>query len=408
MDLIKHQTNEKLSNFIVFIMIYVSTETLLFGTNNNNMFLYFHYAVIIALFVFLLFLFLKKNKKIAFDRKTFSAYSALCFLSLITMLINKDVSFHYIYEIILLSIALLYTKIFSFDVFKKSFIKIILFLVKCSFLTFLLDLFFPQVLNFFPTLINKANIRFHFWPFGCAMYKTMYEPVRNWSIFREPGVFAIFIVLAILFILLSCDKIKKNNSKDLFLLFLGLFTTFSTGGIISGVLLIVLYLLRDKINFRKFILAIIVIVSLFFLHNYTNFFHKVFGKLFTQNASMISRSASIYSNLKVFSISPIFGIGFGKLDLFFQYFTVEKFNAIISKSYANTNTFFRMLSTHGLFFFAIYFIGYYKFFVKNSKNRFTALLLYLILLLAFSNENLMLNIVFPILLFYGYNIKSMC
>lgn len=399
MKLTKNVSFDKLSIFIVFIMIYVSTETLLFGTNKSVFFSFFHYFILLLLFVYLFILHFNKYKRIVFDKNIFLIFGLLVILSMITMLFNNDISFHYFYEILLLCIALLYTSIFSFDNFKSSYVKIVSFLVKVSFFTFFLDLFFPSVLNYFPTIINKSNIKFHFWPLGGAMFKTLYVSVKNWGIFREPGVFSVFILLAIIFVFLDN---KKINIKQLLLLFIGLLSTFSTAGIISGILLIILYIFKDKLSLCKFFVIFTFVFIFFILFSNTNFYQIVFGKLFTQNSSLISRTASIYSNFKIFLNSPLFGVGFGKLDPLFQYYTVELFNVFVSNTYANTNTFLRMLSTHGIIFFLIYFIGYFKFFIKNYNNIFFSLLFFIILLLGFSNENLMLNVIFPIILFFGY------
>jgi len=89
---------------------------------------------------------------------------------------------------------------------------------------------------------------------------------RNSGFTFEPGAFACFLLIGILFNLLL-NKFKLN--KNLYILIITLFSTQSTTGLIGLILLYVFYLFQtQKFNFSKIILPVLLIAVLFFYSNF--------------------------------------------------------------------------------------------------------------------------------------------
>ena len=84
----------------------------------------------------------------------------------------------------------------------------------------------------YPTIVNSVNNIFY--NFGIAFVLKSEYYIRNFSFFREPGVYQTFIVLALVFLLfcknLEENKIKKIGSSLLFII--TIVSTFSTTGIV--------------------------------------------------------------------------------------------------------------------------------------------------------------------------------
>ena len=135
----------------------------------------------------------------------------------------------------------------------------------------------------------------------------------------------------------------------------------------------------------------------------------IFGKLQSDNASLYSRVSSIYSNINITLYNPILGDGWSKIEDDFEYISSQKFGSSIlhgEKNYHNTNTLLKISAVHGLLFFVIYIMGFYKFVMLNNNKTLLSISLFLCLLLMFSYEDLTLNFIIPLIAFYGLKGKK--
>jgi hypothetical protein len=67
----------------------------------------------------------------------------------------------------------------------------------------------------------------------------------------------------------------------------------------------------------------------------------------------------------------------------------------------STNTFMKLLAVYGIFIFSFYTVGLYKFTKKMYSRKLISLAFFIVLLLAFSNEDMRTSICFGILVAYG-------
>lgn len=90
--------------------------------------------------------------------------------------------------------------------------------------------------------------------------------LRNSSIFREPGVFMVYLGLSLIVELIYLPRVrKKYNVIHIIILLVALLSTFSTGGIVTGVLILLLVILSQrKINLSVFIFSILLAIGISF------------------------------------------------------------------------------------------------------------------------------------------------
>lgn len=104
--------------------------------------------------------------------------------------------------------------------------------------------------------------------------------LRNSSIFREPGVFMVYLGLSLIVELIYLPRVrKKYNVIHIIILLVALLSTFSTGGIVTGVLILLLVILSQrKINLSVFIFSILLAIGISFFMNDEYIFLSIFGK----------------------------------------------------------------------------------------------------------------------------------
>lgn len=376
---------------MLFVMIFFSNETMMFGTNNNTNMIILHYIMIIFSLLILIFLIIRKK---TINKKSMIFYIIYIILISISIITNQEKIFKSLYEIFIITISLLYLNIYKKENFANNYLKIITILCKLSWIPYLLNIFMPNVLNNFPIIVNNSYYRFHNLLIGVAPFNENYHNIyRNYSIFREPGVFAVYILLGIIISLFNNKK--SINYKDIIILTLTMLSTFSTAGIITTTLVYLLFIIVGKFNNKKFMKNLIVVVCFIFIMFLTPIPNQVISKISNKNnPSTISRFNSIKTNLIIFSEHPIIGIGWNNIDDRFQEISELNLGSSIKygeKSYHNTNTLFRLLSTHGIIYFSIYLYCLILFFSNISDNKYANYMLCLIFIIVLSNENFTLN-----------------
>jgi len=123
-------TKKRISNivciFFVFVTIFISDDTLTFGTNANKLFIYIKYLIYLILIILML---------IKFGMKTIVPQSTLYLFAIIitissTALVNFDFRGGYGYQIMIIVLAYLITQSLNIKQFIEIFKKYILILTQ--------------------------------------------------------------------------------------------------------------------------------------------------------------------------------------------------------------------------------------------------------------------------------------
>ena len=388
-------SGRKMPLFVVFIILYVSNDTLLFGTNKNQIFFYLQMAILASLLVVMLFMehYVSRNQIIIL--------LILTGFSLVSMIINLDINIKYFYEIFVFVLSLLIVSSIDVDSFLIAYQKILYVLDIASIILFLLFEFsYGNVLKF-PYILNDSDLKYFY--FGLGFLEDLPHSVipRSYGIFREPGVYFVFLTLAIVFELFYFEGKSK---KRLLVYFIALMLTFSTAAYIIMALIIPAYvfdLFRKKnviIKNFSFLIPLVLVGFLFISYfGWDNISKVVFGKLGTSNSSVDSRFGSVITDINMASENLITGKGWTFVEKEFNNFSMSAGYGELH----NTNTLLKMLALHGTFYFVLVLFLIHKFWYTISSSVGFAAILTIIYIVALSNEDLCVNPMVYILMFYG-------
>lgn len=281
----------------------------------NNICLYINILLVV---IFAIICIIKKKVKV-------NHYSVfLLILLLIFTLISNTIYETNFNTILYMEIIIVQAFIITTCLSKENFIKIF---IKTLILISISSLIGQYVLAPL-ALDNKISCKLYideknYYPMvdlGISFAKYNFGIQRNYSFFREPGVFQIFLLTAMIFTLFSNNISDRNKTTYTIILLLTLASTFSTMGIISALIILIAYVISgQKEKKGKLMIILLVLISLitfFVLKNESGKFllDRTFTKLFenTSNESFSVRYYSIYNNILASLNNPIFGMGYDR------------------------------------------------------------------------------------------------
>ena len=321
-----------------------------------------------------------------------------------TMIVNGDGDIiKYIYNIFMIILVMVLTINISEEKFIEMFTNIMYIISIFAVILFLIGFFLNPAYKMMPYISNENYLRYYFFGLGFLEDLPVGSIPRIYGIFREPGVFACYLTLALLLELLS--KKETDIKKALFYL-LAAYTTFSTAAFTLCIVCLSVYFLRMLFQgnseqrrkmFKIVIITVFIITGCVMFMGSERVYELVFNKLHVENSSRDSRFGSIAANLSMFYTNPIVGRGWNFVEDNFIYFA----STGVYAGTHNTNTLLKLLALYGLFPFTILVMFLVKFFKKRTRSIFYGLVLTAIWVIALSNEDLSVNVILYILPFYG-------
>lgn len=330
-----------------------------------------------------------------------------------TMLINSDFSGGYFVVLLSVLLGFMLIHLIPLREFVEVYVDIIVFLGVYSVLVLL---FKPIIHNIpviiFPRFNNIASLPIINARFSYIVNATNYY--RNFGIFREPGVYQVFLNIALMFELFY--KNEKPEPIKLIILYITIISTFSTPGYIASLILTFAYVLFEtktlkipemRKNKKKIllILGVILIANLTLYHLNDSFnknFSGAFDKLESQGSSYSIRTIGLISNIMVWIKSPIFGNGIANgLEKQARVMIQENLSAVSISSFDNTSTIGALLVSFGLIFTILYVYLIYKLVKQSSQNRAVELLIMLAIMITINTQLLMYNELLYVILYYG-------
>jgi hypothetical protein len=379
---------------LVFLAVYCSHDTLLFGTNVDNRFLLIRKAIPFLLLICLILL--KPSFRI---RKTdLFICLVLLLMPVISCLVNGEDMNNYIYRAAVMGAALLFLLTGEKNAFITVYNKILYFLSIWSIGTYLLMLLLPQVIQLFPTVMNSAGTPYFFTGFSVMNSQLHYGMVRNSSIFREPGVFCVMLTVAMIN---EMVVLKSLRGKYILVYTAAMITTYSTAGYIILIGLYAYYLLIEKNVKHKGRYIFLGLVALVVIATQTDLLSRdgaIFDKFVKGSnsyGSWLARLRSVTQSIVITLENPMFGIGRYAL-----YDTVLGMTGVY-RTVDNTNTILVGFAAYGILFGILLSWGCWRFVRQNCWGILAAVTLFAVLMMAFSNEDLGQNVLFYYIVFDG-------
>lgn len=293
-SLIQKQQNTLL-NFIIVLSVILVSKSLYYETYGKNIFL-------LPFFLFLSYV--AYIRKIKFH-KGIVLYS-LFFILLV--MINLESQYSSIMVLLFrLSIGLMLISLIDFEKFSKIFSSIILVIGIISLLS--IPVIYFNIQSPLPDFIGTdTRLLRNFIFFGVSENFITFSTFRNSGLWWEPGAFALFVSLAIIFSIINEDMTLKK-----FALFgIIIFSTGSTTGLIVF-LLLSLTLIEVKID-KKNILIVLFAVPILLFIVYIYFLPNILQKFDPDGnsiASFLSRYYDVVISIEMFKENILLGYGFG-------------------------------------------------------------------------------------------------
>ncbi|MEO7975785.1 hypothetical protein [Flavobacterium sp.] len=387
-------------NIVFFIIIFISDDTYNFGSNENFVYIFAKYIIYFILTIYLL-------SKIGLKSITFFTRGILVFFLimisiLITSFFNFDISGGYIYQIWLFLLGFLLVNFYSYKQFIYLYSKFIYVLAVISLIAFVISSIIPSVIGIFPKQINSAGASVHnLW---LCVVSLEYTYLRNMSIFREPGVYMIYLNFAIIFELFFKEEINKRN---LLVFVLAIVSTLSTAAFIAlGTIFIAYLFTKSKTKAsqktKAFIIAMI-LISIMAIAISGELYSMVFGKVSKDNVgdgSSLARGVSVVANFNIFLDNFLFGVGIRDYPLLFEKYTLDLVGIALETG-NNTNTITTILAVYGLLFGSLFVYMLICFAKKTSKSIIVRVFIFLVLIMFYSNEDLRYSIMSATMLMFG-------
>jgi hypothetical protein len=391
------------STITVFIMMFVSIETLIFGTNANSLIELLGYGIIFLLTCVYLYNCFFCDPHINLNVKVLY----LLFANLFAWAINGDFTIKYPYACMIILLAYMVSKKIPLSRFIEVFRTVMAIFAAASLVGVLIHEFAAPLLSYLPITTNVNGYNYYNLFFTLIPQDRLWVYFRSYGVFREPGIFALYLILALIFELFaSKDKIKPLN---IILYLAALIYTYSTAGYLVTLIVFISFLFKatddKKQKNLKIILLFLSLCALFVVFNNDFFYNRILSKTETENNSTVSRFAAISLNLSLAFRDPIhffFGSGYTYVDE--NYVSIGK--ELYHSTLHNTNTSLKMMAVYGVGYFSVFIAGLLKFTRKLTKSLLPFLGLIISFLLLLSNEDILLNILLYVFIFYGDQIEE--
>ena len=302
----------------LFILLYLCRDT-----NFSNAILGVDVAAVLtAALVFCVgVLFLVKNRKqwkqILLDKRLLTV-AVYALVLLVPMALKRDWQLMYVSMLLCLLIGVFLTYISDWREIARYYVVIMTALGIYSMLaTYVLRILPDRGILEVPVFLNPVGHKFH--NFGLAFVSDAFVKDRNFGIFREPGVYQYFIILALV---LNNYSIRWEKQRYLWFVNVALaftmVTTFATGGVAElGLLVLVVFfdkkLYKDKLGRIAAVCvvagaAVVVIVSIIQKNSlYWALWDMIVWKLMRNSESASDRTMSLIVNMDLFLKNPLLG-----------------------------------------------------------------------------------------------------
>ena len=338
-----------------------------------------------------LFLILNRNdlKRIFTDKRIVIA-AVICAVVILPMIVKRDWQMMYLSILLCLMFAVFLTYVVSYKEVAKIYVGIIAVLGAYSVVaTYGMRLLPDSGMLSVPEFSNTNNVEFY--NFGLAFVSQSYVKNRNFGIFREPGVYQYFLLLA-LFLNNFTISWQKTSRYWLIngILAVTMLTTMATGGYVElGILAVIVFFHKKLYRSRT---ACIVVAAGFIIgligvgmiirqkgQLYWELYGMFVSKFFPGEESGIDRVSSILTNTMYFVRNPFVG---------------EMVSEVLYSVQNNTSSTTILYAILGLLGGSLNIAVWFALVWKRELGVVTNLGLLLVLFMSFNTQNLVADVFF--------------
>lgn len=330
----------------------------------------------------------RRLKEIVTDRRMIAVIVSTVLL-LVPMLVKQDWQLMYFSVLICLYFAIFLTYFISYKDAAKYYVVILSALGAYSVLAaYVLRIGVDSGAYSVPVFYNSIDIKFY--NFSLSVVPDTYVKNRNFGIFREPGVYQFFILIALY---LNNYAVDWKKGWQLWtvnaVLAVTMVSTFATGGVIEmGLLAIVLFFDKKWYKDKKIRTVAIVLVCAVAAAAavsiatknvlYWEIYDMLIGK-FIGGESGVDRMDSIFVNLQTFFRNPLFG---------------EKLAPVLHGIANNTSSTMILFAAFGVFVGTLNVLAWIALVWEKERKLWANLSLLVIVFMSFNTQNLIADVFF--------------
>ncbi len=398
------KSNQLISSLLVFFLMFFSNDTYLFGTNINSFYVSLPRYILLA-FCLLGFVYFISYQSIKQHKKQIAMYCVMLSTFVIISIINHENTNRIVNKALFMTGGLLLCLIIDFNSYSIAFRNAIAFISVSSIVLWILAYIAPDLVLQLPQIENTVGVKFATIFFSGLDLRTIHSlTIRNGGIFWEPGVYQMFLNLAILFELFVEEKPRKGY---LIAYCVALLSTFSTTGYIAFFWMILIYILfggkKQRISKGKRWLIVFPFISviLFSLITGTTIGRQVFGKVSNlDDGTTMVRVASFFGSIDIARLHPLSGVGMENVGDY-MYKITKASDFYYGWTRQNSNTLLYQFAAHGCIFGGLFLFGTYFFGrVFKRGNTFT-FFVFVLMSIFYMGENLMVSVLPYVIIFYG-------
>lgn len=411
----KRSIPNRMVYILVFVLIYFSNDTTLFGTNMNQLFVGYGFRIDVVLIIATILLFASAHEsKIFINLRLFFVLALFVASIALSAIVNHDYRGGYVISILMAFLGFFTTQCIPLEKYSRVYANIFKLFAVCSIIGHIITDIFPTLRSIGFFVQRSTGIIFS----NYILYARSIEDqagTRNYSIFREPGVFQVYLIAAILISVILYDSRKKfKELVGIGVLVVATLMTKSTTAYFGLILVLFFFLVKENYfcNIKKFwtaivigtIAAISVIVYFqFFISdaaivNLRNIFIDKFDSTSIYYESGFARIASVGTNISLWLQNPLFGVGVTRKQASYLSTSMSIYGYQTS---IDTNTFLAQFSLYGvvvglIWIFAV--LGLSRCLAKKSIERIIILVIIMMLLMT---EYLVFSSICNVFIWYG-------
>lgn len=407
----------RIAPYLIFAIIFFSNDTLLFGTNKQVIMQKIGQIIDVVITLTLPVMFYRSKNRCSLKVETIALIFIMTGCVLMSSAVNHDFRPGVIFRIVLIVLGMEIAEAIPLKEFCIVFSKIIIFFAGCSVFGMIILRVVPGLSNFSFLLANSENYRF--WNFIIYMQEAgLPVYARNYGIFREPGVFQMYLIVAMMIVTQYWNWKQRRTKLSMFILLLALLMTKSTTGYFTLLLFVIFYLSKKGFFSKRkkiqwLIAGLLLLLTAMFLSapfmsdKYGLWISELLRKFDRTNsgyASFYARYSSITVNLILWMKNPMFGIGLTNHDGYFAP-TALRFYGILNG--CNTNTLLSQFAAFGIVFGTVWIISLAAISYRFGKNYMQRFLAFLILTILLVTENVSFSPIWNIFMCYGLTLVRM-
>ncbi|WMJ22940.1 hypothetical protein RBG61_13250 [Paludicola sp. MB14-C6] len=310
--------NESILYLLIFFTIALSRDTLYTYAKFNFFITFITYIGIIAICGIVLLIKYYKQGYVFREKATWFILFYIVAI-LLSSLIKLDFQLYVLSILFYIGVAYLFIHIFTFDDFFKKFSNLLCILGVYSLVCcYVLRPFLFKNFDSIPLVTNSVGLQFFDLELSFVVPIKTY--LRNFGIFREPGVYGIFINIALLYELIYNPQ--KYRFIHIVILLLTCVSTFSPPAIaVTGLFVlvgIIKAILEKRLSKNQLMIicgvlllaVIIFIIACCLNYHLYMLVTETVKKLVTVNDSTSARGNSLFKDINQFLHSPIWGNDF--------------------------------------------------------------------------------------------------